>query len=51
MLIITRHLKLSVCQRDKFQFVEQLDKLEFVALYNTIFVQIMRGYFNGCMIE
>ena len=24
---------------------------EFVALYNTIFVQIMRGYFNGCMIE
>ena len=28
MLIITRHLKLSVCQRDKFQYVEQLDKLE-----------------------
>ena len=24
------HMKLSVCQRDKFQYVEQLDKLEFV---------------------
>ena len=26
-------------------------RFEFVALYNTIFVQIMRGYFNGCIIE
>ena len=39
---------------DKFQSsgqIESAHEFEFVALYNTIFVQIMRGYFNGCIIE